>query len=112
MAPFFTSSDLLTILESTVLARVDNEERVSNAPQPCRKHSRESNVIVTRPKMARYDVYTLIKIGIDRRGLLPSLPQCLQEILRSEESEKLAELTAQQLELRYPPTSSLYCMWE
>ena len=51
---------------------------------PCRKHSRKSNVIVTRPKMARYDVYTLIKIGIDRRGFLPPLPQCFQQILHSE----------------------------
>ena len=57
-----------------VLARVYNEERVSNAPLPYRKHSRESNVIVTRPKTARYDVYTLIKTGIDRRRLLPPLP--------------------------------------
>ena len=73
-----------------------------------RKHSRESNVIVTRPKTARYDVYTLIKIGIDRRGLLQPLPQCLQEMLHS---EKAAELTALQL-VRYPPTSSLYCLPE
>ena len=36
-------------------------------------------MIVTRPKTARYDVSTLIKIGIDRRGLLPPLPQCLQK---------------------------------
>ena len=48
---------------------------------------RECNVIVTQPKTARYDVYTLIKIDIDRRGLLPPLPQCLQEILHSEVSE-------------------------
>ena len=40
---------------------------------PHRKHSRESNMIVTRPKTARYDVYTLIKIGIDGRGLLPNV---------------------------------------
>ena len=39
-----------------------------------RTHSRESNVIGTQPKAARYDVYTLIKIGIDRRGLLQPLP--------------------------------------
>ena len=54
--------------------RVYNVERVSNAPLPCRKHSRECNEIVTRPKTARYDVYTLIKTGIDRRCLLPPLP--------------------------------------
>ena len=72
----------------------------------------ESNVIVTRPKMARYDVNTLINIGIDRQGLLPPLPQCLQEILHSEASKKTgAELTVQQLE-RYPPTSSLYSLLE
>ena len=65
------------------------EERVSNAPLPYRKHSRESNVIVTRPKTARYDVYTLIKIGIDRQGLLLPLPQCLEEMLHSEEGEKV-----------------------
>ena len=29
---------------------------------------------VTQLKMAHYDVYTLIKIGIDRRGLLSPLP--------------------------------------
>ena len=57
-----------------IIARVYNVERVSNAPLPCRKHSRESNVIVTRPKTAHYDVYTLIKTGIDRRCLLPPLP--------------------------------------
>ena len=72
-----------------VLPRVYNEERVSNAPLPYRKHSRESNVIVTRPKTARYDVYTLIKIGIDRRGLLQLLPQGLQEMLHCEEGEKV-----------------------
>ena len=44
-----------------LIARVYNEERVSNASLPYRKHSQESNVIVTRPKMVRYDVYTLIK---------------------------------------------------
>ena len=33
-------------------------------------NTRESNVTVTRPKTAHYDVYTLIKIGIDRQGLL------------------------------------------
>ena len=71
-----------------LLARVYNEERVSNALLPYRKHSRESNVIVTRPKTARYDVYTLIKIG-DRRGLLQPLPQCLEEMLHSEEGEKV-----------------------
>ena len=32
-------------------------------------NTRERNVTVTRPKMARYDVSTLIKIGIDRQGL-------------------------------------------
>ena len=53
---------------------ITNVERVSNAPLPYRKHSRESNVIVMRPKMARYDVFTLIKTGIDRRCLLPPLP--------------------------------------
>ena len=73
----------------SVLARVYNEERVSNAPLPYRKHSRESNVIVTRPKTACYDVYTLIKIGIDRQGLLQLLPQGLQEMLHSEEGEKV-----------------------
>ena len=41
---------------------------------PIRKHSRESNLIVTRPKTARYDVYT-DKNGNDRRGLFPPLPQ-------------------------------------
>ena len=46
-------------------------------------------MIVARSKMARYDVYTLIKIGIDRQGLLLPLPQCLQEILHSEASENL-----------------------
>ena len=46
-------------------------------------------MIVTRPKTARYDVYTLIKIGIDRRGLLQLLPQGLQEMLHSEEGEKV-----------------------
>ena len=30
--------------------------------------------IVTRPKTARYDVYTLIKIGIDRQSLLQLCP--------------------------------------
>ena len=59
--------------------------------KPYRKHSRESNVIVTRPKTARYDVYTLIKIGFDRLGLLPPLHQGLQEILHSEASEKLEQ---------------------
>ena len=73
-----------------VIARVNNEERVSNAPLPCRKYSRESNMIVMRPKMVCYDIYTQIKIGIDCRGLLPPLPQCLQEILHSEASEKLS----------------------
>ena len=72
-----------------IVSRVYNEERVSNAPLPYRKHSRESNVIVTRPKTARYDVYTLIKVGIDRRGLLQHLPQCLEEMLHSEEGEKV-----------------------
>ena len=76
-------------LVATVSARVYNVERVSNAPYPYRKHSRESNVIVTRLKTVRNDVSTLIKIGIDRRGLLPPLPQCLQEFLHSEASEKL-----------------------
>ena len=57
-----------------IIPRVYKEERVSNAPLPYRKHSRESNVIVTRPKTARYDVYTLIKTGIVRRYLLPPLP--------------------------------------
>ena len=47
-----------------------------------------------------------------RQGLLPPLFQCLQEILHREASKKTAELTAQQLKLRYPPTSSLYCMWK
>ena len=70
---------------------------------PIWKHSRESNVIVTRPKTAHYDVYTLIKIGIDHQGLLPPLSQCLQEMLHSEASKKSgAELTAQQLELVIP----------
>ena len=41
---------------------------------PIRKHSRESNVIGTQPKAAHCDIYTLIKIGIDRRGLLQPLP--------------------------------------
>ena len=53
--------------------------------------------------------YALTKIGIDRRGLFPPLPQCLQE--NSPYQRKLktgAELT--QLELRYRPTSSLYCL--
>ena len=81
-------------MRGTVLYRASSitksiyEERVSNAPLPYRKHSRESNVIVTRPKTARYDVYTLIKIGIDRQGLLQLLPQGLQEMLHSEEDEK------------------------
>ena len=52
-----------------------------------RKHSRESNVIVTRPKTACYDVYTLIKIGVDPQGLLPRLPQCLQEILHVKQAK-------------------------
>ena len=51
-------------------------------------------MIVKRPKTARYDVYTLIKTGINRRCLLPPLPK----------------LTAQQPELSYPLTSSLYCL--
>ena len=42
-------------------------------------------MIVTRPKMARYDVYTLIKVGIDRRGLVPPLLHCLQEILHAKQ---------------------------
>ena len=46
---------------------------------PHRKHSRESNVIVTRPKMARYDIYTPIEIGIDCRGLLPPLPSVFKK---------------------------------
>ena len=37
-----------------------------------KRDSRESNVVVnvvvTGPKMVHYDVYTLIKIGIDRQG--------------------------------------------
>ena len=45
--------------------------------------------IATRPKTACNDVYTLIKIGINHQGLLPPLPQCLQEILHSEVNEKL-----------------------
>ena len=94
---------------ASVLARVHNVERVSKAPLPYSKHSRESNVIVTRPKTARYDAFTLIKTGIDRRCLLP----CLQEILNSEAHEKNgAELRVQQLELSYPLTSSLYCFRE
>ena len=46
-------------------------------------------MIVTRPKMAHNDVCTPIIIGIDRRGLFPPLPQCLQEILHRETSKKL-----------------------
>ena len=70
------------------IARVYNIERVLNGPLPYRKHSRESNVIVTRPKTACYDVYTLIKTGIDRRCYFHLCP-CLQEILNSEAREKL-----------------------
>ena len=102
--------DISKICLDMVVARVYNVERVSNAPYPCRKHSRESNVIVTQLKMACYDVYTLIKIGIDRQGLLPPLPQCLKRKRNPPWRSKRkigAELTAQQLELGYPPTSSL-----
>ena len=42
-------------------------------------------MIVTRLKTARYNVYTLVLIV----GFLPPLPQCLQEILHSETSDKL-----------------------
>ena len=38
-----------------------------------------NNVIVTRPKTAHYDVYTLIKTGIDRQGLLPPLPHVFKK---------------------------------
>ena len=94
----------------TIIPRVYNEERVSNAPLPYRKHSRESNVIVTRPKTARYDVNTLIKIGIDRHGLLQLLPQGLQEMLHCEEGEKVELLRHSSLNLgTLPPRCYIVC---
>ena len=41
--------------------------------------------------MACYDVYTLIKIGIDRRGLLQPLHLCVQEMFHSEASKKVEQ---------------------
>ena len=46
---------------------------------PHRKHSQESNVIVTQPKTVRCDIYTLIKIGIDRRGLFHLCPNVFKK---------------------------------
>ena len=42
-------------------------------------NTRESNVIVVRPKTALYDVYTLIKIDIDRWGLLSPMPHVFKK---------------------------------
>ena len=67
----------------------------------------ESNVLVTRPKTARYDMYTLIKTGIDHRDLLPPLPHVFKKSSIAKQGKTGAELTAQQLELRYPLTSPL-----
>ena len=40
-------SNSRVLIQDYVLPRVYNEERVSNAPQPNRKHSRESNMMCT-----------------------------------------------------------------
>ena len=58
-------------------------------------------MIVTGPKTARYDVYTLIKTGIDRRCLLPPLPMSSRNPQYLSKRITGAELTAQQLELSY-----------